>query len=117
MEINQQQVAGWLRALLAAGGPLAALVLSKTGMSQDDWMLYTEVALVVIPPLVVAVWGWYSSRKATQIKAVEKMPEIATVVVKDEARGAVGKLAASPNEHNIVTETQNEKDAKKGTKA
>lgn len=116
MEINQQQVAGWLRALLAAGGPFAALVLSKTGISQSDWVLYTELALVIIPPAAVAVWGWYSSRKATQVKLVEKMPEVATIVIKDEARGAVGELAASPNEHNIVTETQNEADAKEGTK-
>lgn len=117
MEINQQQVAGWLRITLSASGPIAALVLSKTGISAADWALYTEIALAIIPGLAVAVWSWHRNRKATQVQMVQQMPEVATIVVKDEARGAVGDLAASPHEEHIVTETQNEKDAKEGTKA
>lgn len=116
MEINQQQVAGWLRVALSAGGPIAALAMSKMGVSEKDWALYTEVALAIVPGLTVAVWSWYRNRKATQIKLVDKMPEVATIVVKDNANGTVGALAQSEAHPNIVTETQNEIDAKEGTK-
>jgi hypothetical protein len=116
MELNQQQVAGWLRITLSASGPIAALVLSKTGISAADWALYTEVALSLLPGLIVAVWSWYRNRTATQVKLVEAIPEVATVVIKDEARNSVGELAQDPAHPNIVTETQNEADAKNGTK-
>ena len=116
MEVNQQQIAGWLRALLAAGGPFAALILSKTGISQADWAMYTELALAIIPPLGVAVWSWFRNRQATQVKLVERIPDVATVVIKDDAKGDLKQMAQSQAHPDVVTETQNEADAKEGTK-
>lgn len=64
----------------------------------------------------VAGPGSTEETKAQVVKAVERMPDVATVVVKDEANGALGTLAQSGEHPNIVTETQNEADAKLGTK-
>jgi hypothetical protein len=116
VELNKQQVIDWLRVTLAAGGPIAALILSRTGISQAEYALYFELAVAVLPGLIVAVWGWYRNRKTTQIKITEQLPEVATVVIKDEARGKVGELAQNPGHEHIVTETQNEFDAKQGVK-
>ncbi len=95
MESNQQQVAGWLRAALAAGGPISALVLSKTGISSEDWALYTEAALAIVPPLAVAIWSWYSSRKTTQIKSVQATPGVQVHVDPVVAAPAVVAMSES----------------------
>jgi hypothetical protein len=118
IELNQQQIAMAMRLALGVGGPLAALIMAKTGMSEGDYTLYLNAALAVVPPIGALVWGWFANRKATQVANVEHMPEVATIVVKDGANGALGLMAATANNAhpNIVTETQNEADAKKGTK-
>ena len=54
--------------------------------------------------------------KAEVIMAANNMPSVATVVLRDGVNGVIGDLAKSDNHPNIVTETQNEADAKKGTK-
>jgi hypothetical protein len=112
MEMNQQQIGALLRTGLAAGGPLGALILQQSHMARDDYDLYVN-ALLFFLPFVSAIWGWAAHRRTTQIKAVEAIPEVATVVVKDGANGAVGALARSGVNPNIVTESQNGKDAQK----
>ena len=114
--MNSQQIQDALRIALAAGGPLAALVLKYTGLTADDYALWLSAILLIVPPVAAWLWGYLKNTHANQVKAVEAMPEVATVVVKDEVRNGVGELAADPTHPNIVTETQNEKDAKKGTK-
>lgn len=116
MELNQQQIMGWLRIALASGSPLGALILQKSGISQGDYTLYVEAALYVAGPATSMVLTWFAHRKERQVLNVKAMPEVATIVVKDMANGAVGRLAADPANPDIVTESKNEKDAKLGTK-
>lgn len=140
MELNQQQVRTWLQLALSAGGPFAAIILSKTGVSEGDYALYVNLALAFLPGVIVGAWSWYSNRKVAQVAVVAQMPaadqhealnkvsdvdkiriaeavpEVATVVIKDVANGPVAAIAADDAHPNIVTETQNEADAKKGTK-
>lgn len=71
IEINQQQVAAWLRLTLAAGGPIGALILSKTGVTASDYGLYYEAALALLPGLIVTIWSWFRNRHATEVNIVE----------------------------------------------
>lgn len=115
MTLNQQQIAAWLRITFAAGGPIAALIISKTGISTSDYLMYLEVGLAIIPGTIAAALSWYRNREDQQIKVTEGLPSVATIVVKDSANGVVGQLAQSGQHPNIVTETQNELDVLKGT--
>lgn len=114
MEINQQQVGDWLRNTLAASGPIAALIIARTGISQGEYALYMEVALAILPGAIVSAWGWYRNRKATQIKLVNALPEVAKVVIKNNVNGNIGALAQSDAHPTIVDETQNIRDIVKG---
>lgn len=51
-----------------------------------------------------------------KIGLAEKIPGVATVVVKDNVNGTLARMAASEANPKVVTETQNEYDAKLGTK-
>lgn len=70
MELNQQQIRNWLQVATAAGGPFAALILTKTGITEGDYTLYVNLALAILPGAIVAVWGWTSNRMVTQVKEV-----------------------------------------------
>lgn len=72
MELNQQQVRNWLQVTTAAGGPLAALILSKTGITEGEYTLYVSLALAILPGAIVVVWGWFSNRMVTQVKEVSQ---------------------------------------------
>lgn len=108
MELNAQQVAGWLRVALSAGGPIAALAMSKMGVSEKDWALYTEVALAIVPGLVVAIWSWYRNRKATQVELVASMPaedqRAALNKVSDAAKIQIAKETKGVQVHVDTTE-------------
>lgn len=77
---NSAQIAGQLRTLLAAGGPLAAIVLAKTGISASDYALYLEAALAIVPPLIAAAWSWWAKRDAAIVAHVESIPGVKLVV-------------------------------------
>lgn len=141
MDQNKERIFDALRVLLAAGGPFSAVVLRYTDMKADDFALLAQLALFVIPPVGAWVWGLYLNtleKKAqaiasapqpaqvaalqaalpveTKVNLTEGIPGVATVVVKDTANGALAKMAASEANPKVVTETQNELDAKMGTK-
>lgn len=65
--MNAEQLTGQLRTALAFGGPLAAVILSKTGWTQGDYELYLQAFLFFVPPLVAAAWSWWIKRDAAQI--------------------------------------------------
>src|SRR5882672_9809158 len=138
VEFNQQQIASALRVVLGTGGPIAAIILAKTGVTEGDYTMYMNAALVVVPPIAAFLWGWYSNRKVAlvanvaqmpaedqhaalnklsdvdKVKIVEAVPAVATVVIKDAANGAIAKVAQSEAHPNVVTESQNALDKKAG---
>lgn len=109
--------AGLVTALVFAGmSHDQAVVLVNSIVQASSGLASVLGALGVLVPIVIAA---FAARKATpteQVKAVEALPDVATIVVKDSANSTVGALAIDKNHPNIVTETQNEKDAKEGTK-
>jgi hypothetical protein len=116
IEINKQQVAGAIRLTMTASGPFAAIIMTKMQLTQSDYQFYLDLTLAFLPGAIAMVWSWYRNRSSSQIKAVSKLEDVATVVVKDSANGSVERMALSENHPNVVTETQNERDAKNGTK-
>jgi hypothetical protein len=102
---NQTQIAGQLRTALAAGGPIAAFALSKTGWSQADYAMYMEMALYILPPLIAAVWSYVAKRDGNLIKAASKV-EGATVVVDATASAAVQAVAKHDNTAPDVVTTK-----------
>lgn len=135
-----KQVESALQKLLAASGPVAAWLANRYKLDANTAGLIVELAVAFGTPIIAAGWGWISNRApalvsaisnlppevqaealnkvtdAVKVKVAEAVPGVATVVVKDGVNGELGALAASPTHPNIVTETQNELDAKQGTK-
>ena len=103
---NQAQIAGQLRTALAAGGPIAAFILSKTGWASTDYSLYLEMALYVLPPLIAAVWSYIAKRSDNLVRAAATV-QGATVVIDKTASVAVQEVAKSDNTApDVKTEKQ-----------
>ena len=100
---NASQIAGQLRTALAAGGPIAALILARTGISADDYALYLEAALAIVPPLVAAAWSWWAKRSAGLVKAAGKVDGATVVVDQAKADPAVVAAAQDPAHPDVVT--------------
>lgn len=137
--MNKEQITAAILVLLGASGPLANILVNTFHMS-DSAVQPILTMLTALTPLVVAGVFTYLQRDAGKVAAVASMsapdqaaalnkvpdaakvlvakavPGVATVVVKDTAGNGLAKLAADPAQPNIVTETQNETDAKNGTK-
>lgn len=138
MNVTRERITDGLRVLLAAGGPFSALILRYTEMKEDDLNLIIQLVLMVVPPAGAWVWGIYLNSMQKKVEAIasapaqlqqealnkvsdgakvliaEAVPGVETVVVKNNANGELGAIAASPNHPNIVTAKQNQKDATEG---
>lgn len=125
---------------LVGGGPIGAIVLRYTHLSMDDWNLWLQAGLFVVPPTIAGFMEWLDKRKAGKIAAASKLseadvrsalpqlsdstkalilnavPNVETIVVNDNATGDLGVLADSNTHPNIVRASQNELDAKRGVK-
>lgn len=133
--------AGIVTALVLAGlNHDDAVALANTIASVGNGLAEVVAGVGVVVPMIL---GWWSARKASpagivataasmspevqhaalakvpdeaKVQIAEGVPGVATVVIKDDANGGLAKLAQSDEHPNVVTETQNEADAKKGTK-
>lgn len=115
MNVTQQQ---WtlLKAFGVAVAPsLATFAVNKLHLAPDDVQTYFQLASAAFV-LIGGWWGLSAATAAAQVLNVKAIPEVATVVVKDSAVGPVKQLAVDPSQPDVVTETQNEIDAKQGTK-
>ncbi len=66
--MNTEQIQSLIRLLLGAGGPLAALLISK-GASADTVNQILTISLAVVPPLVSLVWSMIRHTDANTIAA------------------------------------------------
>lgn len=76
-----------------------------------------QAALAIVPVEEKTKIAAATLPDEAKVLLAHDVPGVATVVVKDTANGTLAKLAADEEHPNIVTETQNEQDAKMGTKA
>jgi len=137
--MTKDQLNAALLALLAGSGPIAKLLATVFNVDNTAIEAILSTATILTPILIVPFLLKILSPKAkiesitelspqaataalsqvsslTKVKIAEATPEVATVVIKDTANGALAAAASSPAHPNIVSETQNEADAKLGTK-
>lgn len=95
MDVNRQQIEGQLRTALAAGGPIAALILSKSGMSATDYALYAELAIAILPGLIVAGWSWWTHRTANQVKTAGNIEGVTVTVDASNANVPAAAVAVA----------------------
>ena len=91
---NSEQIKSIIRLLLGAGGPLAALLVSK-GVSADQVSIYLELALVIVPPVIAGAWGLLSHSDTGTLKAVASVDGASVKVDTAVATPTVVALAAS----------------------
>ncbi len=84
--MNQSQIYDALKVALGVSGPLAALIMKYTGLTQNDFEMWVSVILLIVPP--VAAWGWgvWQNRNTAKVEAVAHMPVA-------EQRDALGKVS------------------------
>lgn len=93
--MNNEQLTGLIRTLLAAGGPIAGL-LALYGLPPDKVTAWLSLALVVLPPVVAGVWSLMSKRDASLAASASHVKGVEVVVDADHASTAV-VLAAHDN--------------------
>lgn len=96
--MNQLQIAGIVQKMLAAGGPIAAWLMSK-GMDQTDVAIISELALLIIPPLAAMVWDWLCKRNASLAVAASKIDGVTVTV---DPTAAADMVAAAKDTSNDV---------------
>lgn len=90
--MNLDQVQSLIRTLLAAGGPIAALLV-QYGMPSDKVSIWISLALAVVPPVVAAVWGVIAKTDAAKVAAVGAMPGVSVTVAPTASPGAQAAAA------------------------
>lgn len=85
--MNTDQLWVLLRTLLSATGPIAALLIAR-GMPAEDVGLWSSLALALLafgPIVSQGVIGLMSKTDKSKLAAVNAMPDVVQVVVKDSA--------------------------------
>jgi hypothetical protein len=91
--MNSDQVTSLLRVLLAAGGPVAGL-LANAGMAAGTVNNILTVALIVLPPLISAVWGFVVHTDQNKIAAAAAVDGVTQIRIDPLATGAAAAAAA-----------------------
>lgn len=73
--MNSDQLTSIFRALLAAGGPIAGL-LTNAGLNDGAVNNILTVALIVVPPLISAVWGYIHNSANGKVIAAATVPGV-----------------------------------------
>lgn len=85
--MNLDQLLSLVRTLLAAGGPVAGL-LTMYGMQESKVGMWLSLALIVVPPIISAVWGVLSKTDAAKVAAAGALPGVTVTVAPDAPLGA-----------------------------
>jgi hypothetical protein len=101
MQPNAEQIQSLIRLLLGAGGPLAAMLISK-GVAGDTVNQIETLALAIVPPLVSLIWGLIRHSDAGTAKAASQLPGVKVVVDPAAAAAAVVAVAKSDNAPDVV---------------
>lgn len=98
--MNADQVTSLLRVLLAAGGPVAGL-LANAGMAAGTVNNILTIALIVLPPLISAVWGYIIHTDKSKIAAAAAVPGVTEIKIAPLATDGAAKAAADPTLLNV----------------
>lgn len=133
MNPDREQLLGVARSLLAASGPIAA-ILVRHGYSAEEvhaWFEIATILLAVLPPIIAASWSYSANSRenkianlkampasakaevlaaipqAAKILAVSEMSDVSAVVIKDAASAPAVAMAQQYDLPKVVTEKQN----------
>jgi hypothetical protein len=98
--MNLEQVQSLIRTLLAAGGPIGALLVSY-GMPNEKVSYWISLALVVLPPVTAAVWGILNKTDKAIVTAAGAMQGVNVAVAPNASEGAKA-AAADPEVSGVV---------------
>lgn len=98
--MNQEQLMSLLRALLAAGGPVAGL-LANFGMQPGTVTNVLTIALIVLPPLISAVWGYLDHTDRAKIASAASVEGVTKIKIDPYATGGAAAAAADPALANV----------------
>lgn len=102
--MNTEQFWSALRALVAAGGPVAVLLIAL-GFPAVQVGIWSGAALAAIGAAAV-IWplvsGFLSHTDAAKLAAVSAMPDVTTITVKPTATDGVGAALADPEQPKVV---------------
>ncbi len=90
--MNQQQIESLLRILLAAGGPVAGLLVNW-GVPSGQVNNYLTLALMILPPLISAGWGHFRTTPSSLAVAADSVPGVSVTVNPLSASQAVVNTA------------------------
>ena len=90
--MNQEQIKSLIQLLFGAGGPAAALILSY-GVPSDKLNLWVNLAVAIIPPLVVAVWKLVDKTDKNIIAQAAAGPGVHGSPIAPTARGGAAAAA------------------------
>lgn len=100
-------ITAFIRTFFFAGSPVALAIIAKTGISADDYVLYYNVALTLLPAAIVTGYELYidwRNRPDVIVKKAEDLPSVSKVVIAKETDGEIAKLAASEDHPKVVKE-------------
>lgn len=103
--MNADQLMGLVRALLAASGPLAALLV-QIGLPEEKaqaWLAIGSGFLTILTPLVAAWWSARAHSDAAKISAVAAMPGVEVTVNPTVAPAAAVAAANDPRQSKVGT--------------
>jgi len=98
--MNQQQIESLLRILLAAGGPVAGLLVNW-GVPSGQVNNYLTVALLVLPPVLAGVWGLLRNTHQQTIAAAASVPGVSNIAIAPDAKDGAAAAAADPKLTNV----------------
>jgi hypothetical protein len=93
--MNLDQVQALIRTLLAAGGPIAALLI-QYGMPADKVNTWISLGLAILPPVAAGAWGILARTDAAKVASAGAMPGVNVTVAPTASAGAQA-AAADPD--------------------
>ncbi len=110
--MNKEQVLSLTRNALSIA---VGYYVGKGVLTAEQAATIVNDAMIAGPALIglgTLIWGLISHTRASQIKAVAAMPEVAKVVIPDKVNGPIGAMAQTETLPKVVTVSQNTTDEK-----
>lgn len=101
--VNQNQVQQILQILLAAGGPVAGLLVNW-GVPSGQINNYLTILMMLLPPAISAVWALITHSHAAIATAASQIPGV--VVSVDSQKAAASLIGVAKDPTNLVQLTK-----------
>lgn len=97
--MNLDQIQSLIRTLLAAGGPIAALLV-QYGMPGDKVTIWLSLALAILPPVAAGIWGVIVKTDAQKAASVAQTPGLQVIPTTAAGQAILEKMPEAAKEAN-----------------